>query len=182
MQRIQNTTIETAPASSSAMLSQVQQKLGMVPNLYAALGNSPAALQVTLQNGAAQEHSALSPAFREKIALAVAESNSCDYCLSAHTTIGKMNGLSDSETLEARRGLSSDPREQAGLQFAIQINELRGNTTEAQLQTLRDHNYTDQEILDIATNVIININTNYMNHIIGTVVDFPAAPSLQTTA
>ncbi|MFM9874340.1 MAG: carboxymuconolactone decarboxylase family protein [Fimbriimonadaceae bacterium] len=179
MQRINNTTIETATPVSSELLKSVKGQLGMVPNLYAALGNSPTALQVALQNGAAQEHSALTPAFREKIALVVAQTNSCDYCLSAHTTIGKMNGLTEDETIEARRGKSSDHKEQIGLQFAIQLVDNRGNVSNEQVGALKTAGYSDQEILDVANNVLINIYTNYMNHLIGTVVDFPAVRELE---
>jgi len=83
------------------LLDGVQAKLGMTPNLMRTLANAPAALEAYLHFGAALGSGVLDAKFREQIAIAVAQANSCEYCLSAHSAIGKMVGLSAVEMMHA---------------------------------------------------------------------------------
>ena len=82
-------SIETSRAASQPLLQAVKKQLGMVPNLFRLVGNSPAALEGYLGLNGALAKGALEAPTRERIALAVAEVNGCDYCLSAHSYIGK---------------------------------------------------------------------------------------------
>ena len=82
-------SIQAAPAASRPLLEAVQKQLGSVPNLFRIVGNSPAALEGYLGLNGALAKGALDARTRERIALVVAEANGCDYCLSAHTYLGK---------------------------------------------------------------------------------------------
>ncbi|MFI4873863.1 MAG: carboxymuconolactone decarboxylase family protein, partial [Blastopirellula sp. JB062] len=115
---------------------------------------------------------------REKIALVVGETNHCDYCLAAHTLLGKGAGLSADDTLDARRGRSSDEQEQAALQFAQTIVNERGWVSDDAVLAVRQAGYDDGQIAEIVANVALNLFTNYFNHVAGTEIDFPAAPEL----
>jgi AhpD family alkylhydroperoxidase len=119
---------------------------------------------------------------QEQISLVVGETNSCDYCLAAHTLLGGKAGLSPEETLAARTAKSADPKTEAALLFAQKIVTDRGQVGDEDVAGLRAHGYTDGDIAEIVANTALNIFTNYFNHVGGTVVDFPAAPKLAAGA
>src|SRR3978361_1576271 len=103
-------SIETSPAASQPLLQAVKKQLGVAPNLFRLVANSPAALEAYLGMNGALAKGALPAQTRERIALAVAEINGCDYCLSAHTYLGKnLAKLDDAEITANRSGASNDP-------------------------------------------------------------------------
>jgi uncharacterized peroxidase-related enzyme len=185
MTRITPLNPALATGKAKQLLDGVHAKLGMTPNLMATLANAPAALEGYLNfNGALGSGGALLDAkFREQIALTVAQENSCEYCLSAHSLLGKMAGLKPDEIAASRNSHSSDTKRQAGLKFAQAIVAERGNVSDAELDEVRRAGYSDGEITEIVAHVALNIFTNYFNHVAGTDVDFPRVPvSLTQTA
>jgi AhpD family alkylhydroperoxidase len=120
----------------------------------------------------------LPPRLREQLALVVGETNGCEYCLAAHTALGKRAGLTEEETCDARRATSQNEKEHLALAFARKIVQNRGVVDDADVEQLRQARYTDGEIAEIVANVALNIFTNYFNQVAGTELDFPAAPSL----
>lgn len=171
-------TIDSAPAAARPLLEAVRHKLGVVPNLFRVLANSPAALEGYLGLSGALAKGALDAPTRERIALAVAERNGCDYCLAAHSYLGgKVAGLDAAEIAANRDGRSSDPRADAAVRFAAGIVADRGHVAEAAVTAVRAAGYTDAEIVEIVVHVALNTLTNYVNEVAGTAVDFPAAPS-----
>ena len=176
MQRI--TPINPAEATGKAkkLLDGVQAKLGFTPNLMKTLATAPAALEAYLQFGAAMGTGVLDAKFREQISLAVAQANSCEYCLSAHSAIGKMVGLTPDEIAASRESHAADAKRDAGLRFAQTVVVQRGEVSDAALASVRNAGYTDGEITEIVANVAVNIFTNYFNHVAQTEVDFPRVP------
>ena len=115
-------SIEASPAASQPLLQAVKKQLGVVPNLFRLVGNSPAALEGYLGLNGALAKGALEAATRERIALAVAEINGCDYCLSAHSYLGKnLAKLSDAEIAANRDGRSADAKADAAVRFAVKL-------------------------------------------------------------
>jgi len=177
--------IQTAEATGKAkdLLTAVQAKLGITPNMTKVMANSPAALEAYLSFSGALAGGALNAQFREQIALTVAQANGCEYCLSAHSAIGKMVKLSDSEIGSARSARSSDAKRDAGLRFAQKIVVTRGEIGDADLAAVLDAGLTQGEIAEIIANVALNVYTNYLNKIAQTEVDFPrVSVSLSTAA
>ncbi len=176
MPRIAPLTVESAPEAAKPVLEGIQKALGRVPNLYATLAQQPGVLSGFLgfKDGLGSDAN-LSPAVAEQIALVVGNLNQCGYCVSAHTAIGKMQGLTDAQTVDAQRGLADDPKAQAILTLAKAIVEREGFVTNEQVQAFRDAGGTDAEIVEILGHVVANIFTNYANHILETEVDFPQA-------
>ena len=172
--RIETLNPETTTGKSKELLDAVQSKLGFIPNLIKVFGNSPATLQSYLSLGDLTASGNFSNKFREQLALAIAEENSCNYCLSAHTAIGKMNGLTDEQTEANRQGRSSDDKVTAGLQFAQSVTRNRGNVSSEELAAVKAAGYNDSDNLEIVLNVVSNTLTNYVNHIAETEIDFPA--------
>jgi uncharacterized peroxidase-related enzyme len=157
----------------------LQSKLGMVPNLAQQLANAPAALKAYLGFGAALSEGKLTGKQREQIAVAVANVNHCDYCLSAHNALGSLQGLTKPELEAAQFGESSDKKDAAILRFAVKVVQQRGHLPVDEVETLRAAGVTDQEVVEVIATVAVNLFTNYFNHIAGTEIDFPVVHSAE---
>ena len=181
MPRLSALAIADSPDASQPMLAAVQKKLGTVPNLLKTFAHSPAVLRFYLGQGDALAGGVLPATLREQIALAVAGSNGCDYCASAHTVMGKGTGLGGVELAANLQGRSPDAKTQAALTLATAIVETRGRVDNADLDAARRAGYGDAEIVEIVANVAANIFTNYFNHVADTAIDFPIVRAAQTT-
>ena len=167
-------SIETAPAAARPLLEGVKQMLGSVPNLFRIAANSPATLEGYLGLNGALAKGSLKPQTRERIALAVAQFNGCDYCLSAHTYLGKnLAKLDDAEIEANRRGASNDPQADAAVRFAVKLVRDRGQVTDADVSAVKMAGYSEAEIVEIVAHVALNTLTNYLNEAFGTPIDFP---------
>lgn len=178
MARIEAVELENVTGKSAALLGAVKRKLGMVPNFARTIAQSPAALEAYLGFGGALGNGVLSAKFREQIALAVGETNGCQYCVAAHSAAGKMVGLSDEDVADSRRGVATDGKVNAGLRFARQVVDQQGWVSDEDLGKVRAAGYGEAEITEIVANVALNIFTNYFNHVADTEVDFPAPAEL----
>jgi uncharacterized peroxidase-related enzyme len=173
MSRIEPLTEETASTDGAQILTAIKSKIGMIPNLYATMAHSPAALSAALAFGDAMGKSSLSAGLKEQLALTIAGANTCDYCASAHSMIGKGAGVSESELAGNLQGESSDPKTQALLTLAALIVENRGRLSDSDVQSARNAGITEAEIVEVVATVAINTFTNYFNHIADTEIDFP---------
>ena len=172
-------TIEAAPASAQPQLEAVKKQLGVVPNLFRLVANSPAALEGYLSMSGALGKGALPAPTRERIALAVAQVNGCGYCLSAHSYLGKnLAKLSDAEIAANRHGGSLDPKADAAVRFAVKVTRERGHVSDADVQAVRVAGYDDAQIVEIVQHVALNTWTNYINEVAQTEIDFPVAQAL----
>ena len=167
-------TIESAPAASQPMLEAVKKQIGVVPNLFRLVANSPAALEGYLGMSGALGKGALPAPTRERIALAVAQINGCAYCLSAHTYLGKnVAKLDDAEIAANRAGASNDAKADAAVRFAAKVTELRGKVSAEDVLAVRNAGYSDAQIVEIVQHVALNTWTNYINEVAKTEIDFP---------
>jgi uncharacterized peroxidase-related enzyme len=155
------------------LLDGVHAKLKITPNMMKVMANSPAVLQGYLSFSGALAGGVLDVKLREEIAVAVAEQNACQYCLSAHTAIGKMTGLTDSEIESARGANSSSPKHAGALQFARQLVAKQGRIVDADVDAARRAGLSDGEIAEVIAHVALNIFTNYFNNAADVEVDFP---------
>ncbi|SIT47693.1 conserved hypothetical protein [Paraburkholderia piptadeniae] len=167
-------TIDAAPAASRPLLEAVNKQLGVVPNLFRLVSNSPAALEGYVGLSAALGRGALGAQTSERIALAVAEINGCDYCLSAHTYLAKnLAKLDDAEITANRNGGSNDPKAGAAVRFAVTVAREHGHVTEADVRDVKVAGYNDAQIVEIVLSVALNVWTNYVNVVAQTEIDFP---------
>lgn len=173
MSRIQTVNPTEATGKAKDLLDAVQKKLGITPNMIKTMAQSPAVLEGYLNFSGALAGGSLNAKVREQIALAVGEANSCGYCVSAHTAIGKMVGLSEDDINYSRQSSSGDAKTDAALKFARTIVLERGEVTDTDIQRVREAGFTDGEVAEIIANVSLNIFTNYFNHIADTEIDFP---------
>ncbi len=173
MARTQLVSLDQAEGKAADLLNGVKKKLGSTPNIFQAMAAAPALFEGYLGLSNALGGGKLSGQVREQIALTVGEANQCDYCLAAHTVMGKGAGLSEDDALSARRASASDPKVDALLKFVRQVVVNRGNVPDTAIAGLKEAGWTDEEILEAVGNVALNLFTNYFNHIVDTPVDFP---------
>lgn len=173
MSRLTIPSREDAPEAARATLDAIEKQLGTVPNLFRLLANSPAALQAyTGLQGALGK--TLDLKTRERIALAVAQVNGCDYCLSAHTYLGhNLAKLGTEEIALNRRGHSADARADAVVNFAAAVARERGHVADADIEAVRRAGFSDAQIVEVVALVAENSFTNFLNEVARTEIDFP---------
>lgn len=173
MPRITTVPATTANADVQATLSAVKTKIGMVPNLFSTFAQSPAVLNGYLGLSDALSGGVLTASQREIVALTVAQVNECQYCLSAHTMMGKGAGLSPEGIRKAREGKAETTLDNAVAEFAQCVVEARGQVSDADLAKARIAGLDDAHLVEVIANVAINILTNYTNNVAHTDIDFP---------
>ncbi|QDU82600.1 Alkyl hydroperoxide reductase AhpD [Polystyrenella longa] len=182
MTRLQQVQSTDAAGRTAKLFDGIQKKLGSVPNMMRAMGNSPAALGAYLSLSNELSKGSLTAPQREQIALAVGQANGCNYCLSAHSALGKMAGLTTDQIRDARLASAVDSKDDALLRFALKLVTNQGHVADSDLQSLHDHGFTDGDIVEVVAHVALNIFTNYFNHVADPEIDFPRAASLETAA
>jgi uncharacterized peroxidase-related enzyme len=171
-------TREDVSTNNQAIFDNLNKGLGFVPNLYATYAHSDTALENYLTFANAK--TSLSAKEKEVVNLAVSEVNSCIYCLSAHTAIGKMNGFTDAQILELRAGHSSvNTKLDALAKLAKNITENRGKTDDAVLENFFNAGYTKGNLIDTISLVGDKTISNYVHSTTKVPVDFPVAQPLE---
>lgn len=179
MSRLTIPAREDAPAKSQPLLDAVEKQLGVVPNLFRLVGNSPAALEGYLGlNGALGR--TLDAKTRERIALAIAQANGCDYCLSAHSYLGlNLAKIDEAEIALNRAGHSGDAKADAAVVFARKVLDTRGKVSDADIAAVRLAGFTEAQLIEITATVALNVLTNYINNVADTDIDFPVVLAAQ---
>ncbi len=173
MSRVQLINSQNTTSDRKALLDQVHQAFGATPAMFQAVANSPAALKSMWGSFGALATGVLGAKLGEKIAIAVANRNSCEYCLAAHTALGQGAGVSAEDMSAAQLGQSSDPKTAAALSFALKLVNNRGQVSDTDTQALRHAGFNDEEIVEIISHVALNLFTNYINIALNVPVDFP---------
>ena len=167
---------EVSP-DNQALFDNLKKMVTFVPNLYATFAYSPTALgnYLTLQNA----KSSLTSKQRELVNLVVSQVNECEYCLAAHTAVGKMVGFTDAQIMEIRHGHASfDPKLDALAQFVREVTLKRGKVDSASTQAFLEGGWTQGNLVDVMMVIGDKIISNYLHGVTKIPVDFPAAPKL----
>lgn len=163
---------QTSP-DRAHLLAQIQRAFGTVPNMFRAVANSSAALASMWGAFGALGSGVIPAKLGEQIAVAVANRNSCSYCLAAHTALGRKAGASAEEMAAAQIGQATDAKTEAALVFALKLVEQRGQVDGADVHRLREAGFSDEDIVEIVAHVALNLFTNYINVALDVAVDFP---------
>jgi uncharacterized peroxidase-related enzyme len=170
-------TRETVSEANQAIFDQLQKSFKFVPNLFATFALSDTALgtYLALQNA----KSSLSAKEREIIYLVVSQVNACQYCLAAHTMVGKMLGFTDAQIIEMRQGIVSfDPRLDALAKFVKAVAVNRGHIGETVTKTFLEAGWREANLVDVILAIGDKTITNYLHSVTEIPVDFPAAPAI----
>ena len=173
MSRINVVNHATANAEQKDLLDAIQTQLGMVPNFLKVFANSPVALRAFLGLHGVANDGSLDPQTRERIALALAQQNTCEYCLSAHTAIGAKAGLNRAEIQANREGSSQDAKAAVAVKLAKSLAEHKGEISTTEILEARNAGYSDADIVEIITHVGMNILTNILGKASRVEIDFP---------
>jgi uncharacterized peroxidase-related enzyme len=167
-------SIEASPKASQPLLESVKKSLGSAPNLFRVMGVSTPTLEGYLGLYGALSKGELEAPTRERIALAISELNGCDYCLSAHTYLGKnLAKLDDAEMAANREGGSKDAKADAAVRFAAKVWRAKGSVSDGDLQAVRAAGFSEAQALEIVMHVVLTTLTNYVNEVAKTEIDFP---------
>ena len=173
MSRIATIENDTATPEQKELLDAIQAKLGMVPNFLKIFAHSPVALRAFLGLHGVATDGSLDALTRERIALAMAQQNGCEYCVSAHTAIGRKTGLSAAEMAAARAGTSDDAQAAVAVKFARSLMDNRGEISTLELAEMRGAGYSDADIVEVITHVGMNFLTNILGKASRVEIDFP---------
>lgn len=156
------------------LLDAIHGAFGTTPNMFRAVANSPAALQSMWGAFGALGNGVIEPGLGEQIAVAIADRNACEYCLAAHTALGRKAGVSAAALHAAQAGQSHDPGTQAALDFALKLVNERGQINDQDVKAMRVAGFNDEAIVEVIAHVALNLFTNYVNVALAVPVDFPA--------
>jgi uncharacterized peroxidase-related enzyme len=177
MPRLHTIAASEATGRAAELFAAVKQAVGKVPNSYIGIGgNSPVALEAVLSLEASLKKSSLSARDIEVVKLVVSEATGCDYCLAAHTLMGKKIGLNREAILAVRHALpSGDARDDALATFVLHLMTTSGTVPADVVAAIRQAGVTDAQIVDVTMAVASIAFTNLFNRINDTTLDFPAA-------
>lgn len=178
MKKLSVITKEQASDQSKQIFEEIEKTVGMLPNIYAVIGNSANALDSYLTFSEAQKNDSFNAKEREAVFLAVSEENSCYYCLSAHTAIAKMNGFTEDETLQLRAGTHNDRKLSILTNLATSIVANRGRADEGLVQSFYEAGYDEKALVDLVALVVDKTFTNYIGRLAKPEIDFPKAQPL----
>jgi len=176
MDRIQTPAIETATGATAEIYGQLKKSVGNIPNAYAALGaHGPAALKAILSAEGVLAAGTLGKKDIETIKLTVSAAAGCDYCVAAHSLLGKLAGLDQPTLKNIRDGKpTNDPKRDALITLVRTLVNTSGNLTDAQFDAIKAAGYTDAQLVEISLAVALITFTNAFNRINETTIDFPA--------
>lgn len=178
MPRINPLTETTTSPEAKEIFVQLKKSLGKVPNIYATMAHSPTTLKGMLAYGVALKKGVFSSKEVEAIGLAVGQENNCNYCLAAHTLMGKGAGWSEEETHSIRLGNPADKKIKALTDLAREIVRSKGLPAQESIDAFLAAGYNQAALVELIAWVAHNIFTNYFNHIAETEVDFPPAKEI----
>lgn len=173
MSRLEPISKDSANYEVKTILDAIEKRLGRVPNMLMSMANAPAVLRAYFMLSDASASTSFGPMLREQIALTVAEANHCRYCLAAHSSIGKTAGLTPEDITMAKEGQAKSQKTAAILHFAKTLVEKQGKVTESDTSAVQQAGVNPKEMAEILLVVMVNMFTNYFNHLTDPAVDFP---------
>ena len=173
--RIHTPAIESATGATAEVYAQIKKAAGKVPNTFAAIGAlDPAALEAILQADAVLAKSTLSGPDRETIKLIVSQAAGCDYCVAAHSLLGKLAGLKPEALEQIRAGHpTGDAKRDALIHFVWSLAQTAGTIPGEEFADIKTAGYTNAELVAISLAFAVTVFTNVFNRINDTTVDFP---------
>jgi uncharacterized peroxidase-related enzyme len=175
MSRIAIPALESVTGATAEVYAQIKKAAGKVPNTFAAIGaHGPAALKAILQADGVLAAGSLSRQDQETIKLVLSEAVGCDYCVAAHSLLGKMTGLKPDTLKQVRAGeATGDDKRDALVHFVHTLAKTSGTISDAAFRAIKDAGYTDEQLVDIALAIAVTTFTNVFNRINDTAIDFP---------
>lgn len=176
MSRIPTPAVDTATGATAEVFDQIRKVAGGVPNTFAAIGSlNPAALKAVLNADDVLAHGSLTRQDQETIKLVVSGVAGCDYCVAAHSLLGKMTGLRPDALAQLRSdGTTGDAKRDALANFVRTLTKTSGTITDEEFTAVKRAGYSDAQLVDISLAIAVTVFTNVFNRINDTDIDFPS--------
>jgi uncharacterized peroxidase-related enzyme len=146
--------LETLPEDLRLKLLAVQEKAGFIPNVFLALAHRPEECRAffAYHDALMEKEGGLTKAEREMIVVATSGANECQYCVVAHGAILRIRAkdplIADQVAINYRKA-DITPRHRAMLDFAMQVALQAATVGDEDLEELREHGFSDDDIWDI---------------------------------
>ncbi len=177
MKTIAVPTKDQVSPANQALFDNLTKNIGRVPNLFAVYAHSENALGTYLALSGAK--SSLRTKEKEVVNLVVSQVNGCEYCLSAHTAISKLQGFTDDQILEIRRAsVSFDSKFDALAKLTKSITENKGHADEEVLENFYAEGYNEGNLIDVVIAVADKTISNYIFALTAVPIDFPIAAAI----
>jgi uncharacterized peroxidase-related enzyme len=176
MSRLSVPSLESATGATAEIYSQIKKAIGSIPNTFAAIGaHGPDALKAVLLADSVLAAGSLSKRDQETIKLVISGVAGCDYCVAAHSLLGKLAGLKPEELKNIRDAKpTGDAKRDALARFVRKLAATSGTVSDADFAAIRNAGYSDAQLVDISLAFATNVFTNVFNRINDTDIDFPA--------
>jgi uncharacterized peroxidase-related enzyme len=176
MSRLAVPSLQSATGATAEIYAQIKKAIGNVPNTFAAIGaHAPAALKAVLAADAVLASGTLTKRDQETIKLVISEVAGCDYCVAAHSLLGKLAGLQPDEIRKIRDGaLTGDAKHDALVRFVRTLADTSGTVSDHDFAAIKAAGYTDAQLVEISLAFATTVFTNIFNRINDTDIDFPA--------
>jgi uncharacterized peroxidase-related enzyme len=177
MSRLSVPSLESATGATAEIYGQIKKAVGNVPNTFAAIGAyGPAALKSVIAADGVLAVGALTKRDQETIKLVVSSVAGCDYCVAAHSMLGKLAGLKPEVLKQIRDGEpTGDAKRDALIRFVRTLAETSGTVSDDDFAAIKAAGYSDAQLVDISLAFATTVFTNVFNRINDTDIDFPAA-------
>ena len=171
---LQNRSINDAEPEVKNVLSDTEQNMGFIPNMYAAMANAPILLN-TYATGYKlfREQSGFSAVEQEVIFLAISRENECDYCMAAHSFVADEVSNVDKEITDAIRNDEeiADSTLAALVRFTKIMVKTRGLPSVSDVEAFIAAGYSEIRVLEIIQAISVKTISNYSNHLFHTKLD-----------
>ena len=163
---------ETAPGESAEQLRNAEQQLGMIPNLYRVLAESPQTLEAYDTLNGLFTNTSFDATEQTVVWQSISVEHGCHYCVPAHTAIAHAANVPE-EVTEALRNRTPlpDERLEALRTFTLSLVRRRGFVDEASLELFLRAGFTTRHVLEIVLGIAQKTISNYTNHLAQTPVD-----------
>ncbi|MDX1589063.1 MAG: carboxymuconolactone decarboxylase family protein [Oleiphilaceae bacterium] len=169
--------IDDAPAEAKPILEGAKKEMGMVPNLFGVMSESPNVLKGYKQLSELFTTSSLNAEEVTVVWQTINVENACHYCVPAHTAIASQMGVSDEITQALREEKPlPDKKLEALRQFTLAMVRQRGNPDKSTLNAFFEAGYQQQQVLDVILGIAMKTLSNYTNHVAETPLDEPFKP------
>jgi uncharacterized peroxidase-related enzyme len=175
MSRLSVPNLESATGATAEVYGQIKKAIGSIPNTFAAIGaHGPDALKAIMLADGVLAAGSLSKRDQETIKLVISGAAGCDYCVAAHSLLGKLAGLRPEELKKIRERLpTGDDKRDALIRFVSKLAASSGTVSDADFAAIKAAGYTDAQLVDISLAFATTVFTNVFNRINDTEIDFP---------
>jgi AhpD family alkylhydroperoxidase len=160
-------TIDSAPAGSRDTLQQVKTTLGMIPNLAAAMAESPPLLRAFFAVRDIYSQGTLSPVEIQVLSLTNAYENGCTWCMAFHSMSGLREGLSKRALEDLRNGAPpNDPRLGALSDLSRAMVRHRGRVGQRELEAFYSAGFSRAQALEVVLGAGFSVMANFAGHLV----------------